>query len=123
MRLIDADYYCDSICISNRNNCNKNLCPLHLAPTVDAALERRTAGKMNLIDKYALVEKLTSYEWNGKVSIEVLDMIWGFPPAPIVRCGECKYYGGAPLNTMCTRASMNFTMREDDFCSCGEKWK
>lgn len=56
---------------------------------------------MTLIDKDALVEKLASYAWNEKVSIDVLDMICGFPPAPIVHGRWIKAKGLTPCCSVC----------------------
>ena len=35
MRLIDADYYCENVCLCTAKNCNKEICPIQNAPTID----------------------------------------------------------------------------------------
>ena len=50
MRLIDADYYCENVCLCFAQYCDKKLCPIQQAPAIDPESLRLTG---ELIDKIA----------------------------------------------------------------------
>lgn len=81
---------------------------------------------MRLIDKDALIEKLTSYAWNEKVSIEVLDMICGFPPAPVVHGHWVRFNVvetkdcSSKIRYMCNKCG-RYEDEQEPYCNCGAK--
>ena len=60
---------------------------------------------------------------------DALDCIDSEPAAdvaPVVRCKDCKHYGGVAFGNVCRRwsaplAGMKNCTKPDDFCSCGER--
>ena len=85
----------------------------------------------DLIDRAALLEK-TTYLWCEAFGYEACVCCDDIKDAPavdaveVIRCKECKHWGGVPFGNICRRWSaplegMKNCTKPGDFCSYGER--
>lgn len=108
--------------------------------TAPTAEQEWTVNDMRLIDAEALLEELNNLEplcANKFVKQGLDDGLHYYMPkiletqptidaVPVVRCKDCKHWGGVVFGNVCRRwsaplAGMRNDTKPDDFCSYGER--